>query len=307
MKKLLPLLLLPLFLLLTAGRPPRHTVFMIGDSTMADKSIADSALERGWGMMLAGFFTDDIAVSNHAVNGRSSKSFLDEGRWEPVREQLKPGDYVVIQFGHNDEKPKADRHTDPGTTFDDYLRLYCRETLERGATPILMNAIVRRHFVGDTLTDTHGAYLDSPRRVADELGVPFVDANRITHDLVQGLGDEPSKKLFMHIAPGTNRAVPKGRADDTHLNIRGGRVVAGLLVDAMADVCPEMKPSVRHYDYVVDAEGRGDFFSLQQALDAMPDTMPAVTVTLLLRAGVYDNKVMTTKEIILQTPNSVIP
>lgn len=305
MKKSLFLLALPLLLLLTSGRTSRPTVFMIGDSTMADKPTADSALERGWGMMLAGFFTDDVAVSNHAVNGRSSKSFLDEGRWEVVRQQLRPGDYVVIQFGHNDEKPKADRHTDPGTTFDDHLRLYCRETLERGATPILMNAIVRRHFVGDTLTDTHGAYLDSPRRVAEELGIPFVDANRITHDLVQGLGDEPSKRLFMHIAPGTNRAVPKGRTDDTHLNIRGGRVVASLLVDAMADVCPELKPHVRHYDYVVDAEGRGDFFSLQQALDVLSaDSLPA-NATLLLRAGVYDDKVMPTKEIILQTPGLI--
>lgn len=188
------------------------TIFMIGDSTMANKPIKNGNLERGWGMALQCYFDEGIIVDNHAVNGRSSKSFIDEGRWKVVVDKIKPGDYVFIQFGHNDEKPKADRHTDPGSTFDDNLRKFIRETREKGGIPVLFNSVVRRNFLksapdndddealrnttgptkiqsneeGDILVDTHGDYVVAPRNVAKEMDVPFVDANKITHDLEQG-------------------------------------------------------------------------------------------------------------------------
>lgn len=287
----------------------RITVFMIGDSTMANKSITGGKPERGWGHVLGGFFTEDIIVDNHAVNGRSSKSFIDEGRWDKVLSRIKPGDYVVIQFGHNDEKPKADRHTDPGTTFDANLERFVNESRERGATPILMNAIVRRNFLapcdqpghivasdnqveGDTLYDTHGAYLDSPLNVAKKLNVPFVDANKITHELVQGLGREESKKLYMWVEPNTVPAVPKGSVDNTHLNIYGARVVAGLLVDAMAEVVPALAPYVRHYDFVVAKDGSGDFFTVQEAINAVPDFRKEGRTTIYIRKGVYKEKLI---------------
>ena len=107
---------------------------MIGDSTMANKDISGGKLERGWGMMLKSFFTDDVIVDNHAVNGRSSKSFITEGRWQKVYEQIKPGDYVFIQFGHNDEKKDTARHTEPGSTFDENLRKFVRETRATGCS-----------------------------------------------------------------------------------------------------------------------------------------------------------------------------
>lgn len=287
----------------------RITVFMIGDSTMANKSITGGKPERGWGHVLGGFFTEDIIIDNHAVNGRSSKSFIDEGRWDKVLSRIKPGDYVVIQFGHNDEKPKADRHTDPGTTFDANLERFVNESRERGAIPILMNAIVRRNFLapcdqpghivasdnqveGDTLYDTHGAYLDSPRNVAKKLNVPFVDANKITHELVQGLGREESKKLYMWVEPNTVPAVPKGSVDNTHLNIYGARVVAGLLLDAMAEVVPALAPYVRHYDFVVAKDGSGDFFTVQEAINAVPDFRKESRTTIYIRKGVYKEKLI---------------
>jgi pectinesterase len=108
------------------------TIFMIGDSTMANKDISNGKQERGWGMVLQCYFDDGIRIDNHAMNGRSSKSFITEGRWERVLEKMRPGDYVIIQFGHNDEKPKADRHTDPGSTFDYNLSKFVREARERG-------------------------------------------------------------------------------------------------------------------------------------------------------------------------------
>jgi pectinesterase len=222
------------------------TIFMIGDSTMANKDLHKGNPERGWGQMLPEYFSKEIRIDNHARNGRSSKSFIDEGLWEKVRSSIHKGDYVFIEFGHNDEKPKADRHTDPGTTFDANLRRFVEETRAQGGIPILFNSIVRRNFAPAVdgqpakLIDTHGAYLDSPRNVAKELNVPFVDLNGLTRDLVEGLGPEGSKKLFMWIAPGTVELYPKGREDNTHLNVYGGRVVAGLAAEAVVKAVPAL-------------------------------------------------------------------
>ena len=207
MKNKISLLLIALLIFSSFKTDHVITVFMIGDSTMANKTLDGGNQERGWGQMLSGFFSEDIRVDNHAMNGRSSKSFISEGRWEKVISQVKKGDYVFIQFGHNDEKPDSTRHTDPGTTFDANLRRFVNETRAKGGIPVLFNSIVRRNFIrpqdkdmnndarkasgeqpaqveGNTLFDTHGAYLDSPRRVAKELGVAFVDMNKITHVLV---------------------------------------------------------------------------------------------------------------------------
>lgn len=251
--------------MLTAAVPDRTTtIFVIGDSTAANKDTTGGKQERGWAMMLQECFDRDyVRVDNHAVNGRSSKSFIDEGRWDKVLEKLKPGDYVIIQFGHNDEKPKADRHTDPGSTFDYNLAKFVRETRERGGIPVLMNAVVRRNFFvkapendddeklrtqtfqdgvkmveGDSLIDTHGLYRVAPRDVAQRMNCHFVDANRITHDLEQGLGREASKRLHMWFLPGTEPSEPKGKQDNTHYSIYGARIVAGLLADALCKEIP---------------------------------------------------------------------
>ena len=252
-------------LLLFASAVPDKTttIFIIGDSTAANKDISGGKQERGWGMVLQSYFDDNIRVDNHAVNGRSSLSFINEGRWDKVLERMKPGDYVIIQFGHNDEKPKADRHTDPGSTFDYNLAKYVRETREHGGIPVLMNCVVRRNFFvkapeieddellrtttfkdgvkmieGDSLIDTHGLYRVAPRDVAQRMNCHFVDANKITHDLEQGLGREASKKLHMWYRPGEEPSEPKGKQDNTHYNIYGAHVVAGLLADALCEEIP---------------------------------------------------------------------
>lgn len=252
------------------------TVFMIGDSTMANKPLDKENQERGWGQMLPIYFEGPIKVDNHAVNGRSSKSFIDEGRWEKVREQIRPGDYVIIQFGHNDEKAKSpDRYTVPGSTFDANLKKFVNETREKGGTPILMNSIVRRNFPangiaaaqtddrqktwkkglenypaeGDTLVDTHGDYRIAPRNVAEEMGVAFVDMNALTHELVQGLGKDASKSLYMWMPVGVYEFAPNGRIDNTHLNVFGGIVVSRLAVNALAEKVPALRPYIRRTVY----------------------------------------------------------
>lgn len=297
---------------LTSGR--KHiTVFMIGDSTMANKPYENGNPERGWGMVLQGFFTDDVVVDNHAVNGRSSKSFIDEGRWQTVLGFIRRGDYVIIQFGHNDEKPQADRHTDPGSTFDANLRRFVEETRAKGGIPILMNSVVRRNFQpvmasndddeklretvytgktmaeGTTLVDTHGEYIVAPCRVASATSTLFVDANMVTHDLEQSLGPEGSKALHMWFKPGENPALPKGREDNTHYSVYGAHVVASLLVDEIGKVAPSLRKYIRHYDYIVAADGKGNYMDLQKAVDEVP--MGRKTVVRILN-GEWDYPVI---------------
>jgi pectinesterase len=286
--------LLAVFVLCAFKQDRVITIFMIGDSTMANKSIKNGAKERGWGMALQCYYDDGIRVDNHAQNGRSSRSFVNEGRWQRIVDQIKPGDYVFIQFGHNDEKPKQDRHTVPGTTFDDYLRKFVRETREKGGKPVLFNAVVRRNFFkitpkndddealrnttgakaepieGDTLVDTHGDYLFSPAHVALEMGVPFVDANRITHKLEEGLGPKESRKLHMWFLPGEEPTIPKGRQDNTHYNVYGAHVVASLLADAIGEQVPELKKHVVHYDMSVARNGIGQYFTIEEAIAKAP-------------------------------------
>ena len=135
-----------LLLFVSFTQEKRTTIFIIGDSTAAKKDLSTGSPERGWGMALQDYFTDPIVVDNHAVNGRSSLSFYNEGRWAKVLEKLQPGDYVIIQFGHNDEKPSVDRHTEAHSTFQWMLERYVRETREKGGIPILMNCVVRRNY-----------------------------------------------------------------------------------------------------------------------------------------------------------------
>ncbi len=288
------LFLLASILLLTAATPDKTTtIFIIGDSTAAQKDLSKGKLERGWGMALQCFFDDNILVDNHAVNGRSSLSFINEGRWDKVLAKIKPGDYVIIQFGHNDEKPGAARHSDPGSTFDYNLAKYVRETRERGGIPVLMNPVVRRNFVelapkndddeklrnttfadganlveGDSLIDTHGLYRVAPRDVALRMNCHFVDANLITHRLEQSLGTEGSKKLHMWFLPDTEPTEPKGKQDNTHYNVYGAHVVARLLADALCEEIPLLKAYRTEADITVDKLGRGEYFDLNEAVAA---------------------------------------
>ena len=263
--RLLAVLMVLVLLCTSAINQKTTTIFIIGDSTAAKKDLSNGSPERGWGMALQCYFDEAfIRVDNHAVNGRSSKSFIGEGRWKQVLDKLQPGDYVVIQFGHNDEKPGETRHTDPGSTFDYTLAKYVRETREKGGIPILMNPVVRRNFAkkqvssagddeslrnttfkdganvqeGDSLVDTHGLYAVAPRDVAQRMNCLFVDANKITHDQEQSLGVEKSKKLHMWYKPGEHPALPKGRQDNTHYNIYGAHQVAKLLADALCEEIP---------------------------------------------------------------------
>ena len=233
-----------------ANKNGKIRILMIGDSTMANKDTSKGSPERGWGMVLQHFFTDAVEVDNHAQNGRSTKSFINEGRWDKVLSRIRPGDYVFIQFGHNDEKYKKEKvYTAPGVTFDDNLRRFVRETRLRGGIPVLFNAIIRRKFVDNRLVDTHGDYLESPRKVAAQMDAYFIDANAITHGLVEAMGPEESKKLFMWLEPGAFKSHPKGAKDDTHLNVYGAHKVAWSLISAVGNKIPRLEQHLRYQSF----------------------------------------------------------
>jgi len=208
----------------TSGK--KFTVFTIGDSTMANKK-AEVAPETGWCQAFSAFVDQTVAIRNRAMNGRSTKNFISEGRWKAVFDSLQSGDYVFIQFGHNDQKIKdSTRYTEPFTGYRKNLELFVRETREKGATPILFTSIVRRKFENGFLTDTHGNYPMVVRQVAAEMNVPLVDLQLLTAGAVTALGDEASKNIYLWTQP--TGKFPEGRKDDTHLSFEGANLIAKL-------------------------------------------------------------------------------
>jgi lysophospholipase L1-like esterase len=221
--------------LLGAGVQDRPTVFLVGDSTMAPKRDPDHNPERGWGQILPRFLDDGVRVHNAAVNGRSSKSFIDEGRWAAVLGQVRRGDVVLVQFGHNDQKRQdSTRYTDPHTRYRANLRRYVADARSRGATVVLLTPIVRRRWnARGELEDTHGAYPGVMREVAAEMRVPLIDLQRSTMELVRRAGPDGSKALYVWTAPGEFAMYPGGRQDDTHLSLRGATEVARLAAEGL--------------------------------------------------------------------------
>ena len=204
----------------------KFTVWTIGDSTMANKK-AEVAPETGWCQAFPNFVSANIEVKNRAINGRSSKSFITEKRWQWVLDSLKAGDYVFIQFGHNDQKIQdSTRYTEPFTSYRKNLERFVRESRAKGATPILFTSIVRRKFENGMLTDTHGNYPVVTKLVAADLNVPLIDLQMLTAGAVTAVGEEESKKIYLWTSP--TEKFPEGRKDDTHLCTEGARLVAKL-------------------------------------------------------------------------------
>lgn len=215
------------------GKAQEVTIYCIGDSTMSDKVNPIENPEHGWAQVLPEFFDENVNIDNRAVNGRSSKSFINEGRWDSVLKTLKPNDYVFIQFGHNDQKFKdSSRYTNPHTTYRNNLKRFVQETREKGAQPILFTSIARRNFNEfGTLVDTHGLYPVEVRLLAQELKVPFIDLQYLTELMETEYGVVGSKSLHLHFQPGEHPYYPEGKEDDTHLSKKGALVVAGLAIN----------------------------------------------------------------------------
>lgn len=212
------------------------TIYLIGDSTMADKPTTDNP-ERGWGQVFPRFFDSSVIIENHAKNGRSTRSFLAETLWLPIVAKLKEGDYVIIQFGHNDEKKeKVDRYTSPEDYRKNLIR-FVTETLEKKANPILCTPIMRRRFDKDgKFYDEHGVYPDIVREVAKEYNVPLIDMHRKSEKLIIAFGPDSSKMIFLWIAPGAYKSLPDGRQDNTHFSEYGATTMAELAVEGIREL-----------------------------------------------------------------------
>lgn len=210
----------------------KTTIYSIGDSTMATKVNPATNPEFGWCQVLPTFFKSDVVIDNRAVNGRSTKSFIAEKKWEAVYKVLKPGDYVFIQFGHNDGKVTDSlRYTNPHTAYRYNLIQFVKEAREKGAIPILFSPIARRNFNEQgVLISKHETYSMEMRLVAQEFNVPFIDMEYLTESLEIAYGPEKSKQLHLHYKPGEVSYYPEGKDDDTHLSIKGATEIAKIAV-----------------------------------------------------------------------------
>ena len=283
-----------LALAVTGSAGNGFTVHLMGDSTMADKNISKGNPERGWGMVFENFVDPSVRVINYAKNGRSTKSFIDEGLWDKVKSNIRPGDYVFIEFGHNDEKSgKPAVYAPAWGAYQDNLRLFIRTARELGATPVLLTPVARRRFVDGILDETtHGEYPAAMKAVAAETGTVLIDMEAATIDWIKAAGDEASRPYFMWVEPGVCAAIPDGRQDDTHSTPRGARRNCDIVCDSIRVKLPELAEHLVRYDFVVDKDGRGDFLTVQEAIDAVPDYQKTSVTTILVKPGVYRERLI---------------
>ena len=216
------------------GQKQPITVFLAGDSTLAAKA-ADKRPETGWGEPFQNLFSGKVKIENHAQNGRSTKSFIDEGRWQAIIEKLKKGDYVLIEFGHNDQKKEdPKRFAAANEDYRNNLIKFVTETRGKGAFPILLTPVVRRRFdENGAFYDTHGEYPEAVRAVAREYKVPLIDLHRKSEALLKKLGAEESKKLFLILKSGEHANYPKGVDDNTHFSAFGAGQMALLAAEEL--------------------------------------------------------------------------
>jgi lysophospholipase L1-like esterase len=216
----------------TVLRQEKRTIFMAGDSTMSIKEIR-AYPETGWGMPFSYFFDTAVKVDNRAKNGRSTRTFISEGLWDKLISEVKEGDYVFIQFGHNDEsKEKTDRYTTP-EEYKANITRFVNETRQKKGNPLLLTPVSRRKFKDGKQVETHEVYSALVRALATELNVPLIDLDKKSIELYQQWGEEASKLLFLQLAAGEHPNYPDGKVDNTHFSELGARKIAQLVLAEM--------------------------------------------------------------------------
>jgi lysophospholipase L1-like esterase len=222
-------------------------VWMIGDSTMCNYEPSRAPL-TGWGMPFATFFDSSVVIDNRAKGGRSTRTFLSEGRWKPVADSAREGDYVFIQFGHNDEA-KEPQYADRYTPVEDYkknLIKFITEARSKKAIPVLVTPVTRMKFDKDgNITETHVEYTKAVYDIATEYKVPLIDLDKKSRELLQQFGPQNSKYLFMHLDEGENPNYPQGQKDNTHFNEYGARRIAELVLAEVRSLHLELAEHIR--------------------------------------------------------------
>jgi lysophospholipase L1-like esterase len=221
------------------------TIFLAGDSTMAAK-LPEKRPETGWGEMLQKHFDESkVLVENHAQNGRSTKTFISEGRWQAIVDKLQKGDFVFVQFGHNDEsKEKGERYTPPEDYRQNLIR-FISDVRSKDANIVLLTPVMRRKFDKDgKFVDQHPPeYPNAVRAIAREENVPLIDMHRLSETVIVKYGVEGSRVLFLQLKPGENANYPNGVDDNTHFVPKGADEMASLVVAGIR----ENKLSLKKY------------------------------------------------------------
>ena len=209
-------------------------VFIAGDSTASTYRTSE-APRAGWGQALPVFFTPNAVAVNEALSGASSKSFVDLGRLDRILSRIKRDDYLLISFGHNDEKKEDPaRYTEPSTTYKSYLSQYIDKSRAKGAKPVLVTSVERRRFDSSgKITPTHGAYPAAMRELARAKGVPLIDLTAQSTALYNRVGVEGTKKYLMHLKPGQYPNYPNGVEDNTHFQATGAIEIARLVATSL--------------------------------------------------------------------------
>lgn len=210
------------------------TAYLIGDSTVCTYS-STYAPRTGWGQVLPSYVKSTLAISNKALSGRSSKSFYDEGAWAPIYSALKTGDYVFIQFGHNDEKTAdATRYTDPYTTYQQYLSIYIANAKAKGAIPILVTPVERNNWSNGAVKASHGNYPAAMRQLASAKGVALIDLTASSTAKYTSLGQTYTTwSVFMNLTAGQYANYPSGNTDNTHFQQNGAKIIAQLVTSSI--------------------------------------------------------------------------
>lgn len=230
--------------LLTSGNKKPISLYFCGDSTCADKTELEISPERGWGQLFPSYLDEQVIVKNHAMNGRSTKSFITEGRWQCVLDDMHRGDIVVLQFGHNDSKKEDPKRYASIEDYEKNLMKMTEEAQKKGAKVIICTPISRRYFKNDEFRPRHGGYPEAARRAAKAMQVPMVDMENMTADWLIQLGDSASRQYFMNVAPGECIKFPEGKTDNTHLKENGAMVVGEMFAKAV--VAQKIKPLSKH-------------------------------------------------------------
>ncbi|XEC93289.1 rhamnogalacturonan acetylesterase [Paenibacillus tarimensis] len=220
------------------GQPKNSvSVYLAGDSTVSGYS-SSAAPRAGWGQVIGEMFDRKVTVKNHAASGRSSKSFIDEGRLDVILSLIEKGDYLFIQFGHNDEKSNdPTRYTEPYTTYKSYLKQYIDGAREKGAVPILVTPVERRGFTADgAVKQTHGEYPAAMKELGMEDQVPVIDLTAKSQKLFEQLGPEGTKDVFLWLDAGESPNYPDGIQDNTHFQEKGAKQIAELVIEGMREL-----------------------------------------------------------------------
>lgn len=255
MRKILyAMMLIAAVVVMTAASKKPVTLFMVGDSTMADKEELEASPERGWGQLFPTYLQGNIILQNHARNGRSTKSFIAQGRWDEVMSRAKKGDIVVIQFGHNDAKQSDPERYAPIDQYEDNLMRMVGEAKKKKMNVIMCTSICRRKFnkQGEFVENHHGGYPLAAKRVAERMEVPIIDLEASTAEWLKELGDEASKAYFMNVAAGECTKFPDGKVDNTHLRENGALIVGRMFAEQIQKQNIKcLKPYVQIPDSIV--------------------------------------------------------